>query len=698
VAILLNILPSLDSIINIAYVALGLGLVIFFHELGHFAVAKWCDVYVERFSIGFGPILLSRKWGETEYAFSAIPFGGYVKMLGQDDMDPAQMSDEDIAEDPRSYTAKNVWQRMAIISAGVIMNVVTAMLFFAVAFTIGVKKSPPIVGMMEIGKPAWQAGLREGDEILSINGKKTTSYEDIALRTALSSGPLEIEVRKQNGERQSLSIVPDTSGPRRQIGVSPVRSLKLADYPEGIPLVSAQSAAAQADPPLEPNDEIVRIDDQPLEHFHELQEYLARHADREVTLHVRRAVNPEDKNSELEEVTIRIPTNRMLELGIVMDIGTIKAIKRDSPASAAGLKVGDKMTHVNDGERDLEIGRDVDPLRLPELLARRHGQPTVIHVRREGSEPGDSNKAPPGEDNDKTGLTRLEIVPEDIPAWIEYPFGRDTPLSAPSIGVAFEITRTILHVKPGSPAEGRLQPGDRVKVVEYIPPPPKEGEKPKKKSKKSDPLKIEFADAEHPNRPTDWAYAFAFIQTHRDHQVKLTVSRATEQETLDVTLTPAAIEASDWFFSKRGFAVAHELTDLVADSFSESFPMGLHHTRNKILEIYSTLRSLVRGDLSIENFRGPIGIASIAYTVAQHGFSELLLFLGILSVNLAVLNFLPIPVLDGGHMVFLIWEGVTGKKPTEKVLAAATYVGVLFILGLIGLVMYLDIFIHGLGN
>ena len=69
------------------WVALGLGLVIFFHELGHFAVAKWCGVFVERFSIGFGPILWSFKRGETEYALSAVPFGGYVKMLGQDDME-----------------------------------------------------------------------------------------------------------------------------------------------------------------------------------------------------------------------------------------------------------------------------------------------------------------------------------------------------------------------------------------------------------------------------------------------------------------------------------------------------------------------------------------------------------------------------------------------------------------------------------
>src|SRR5579872_4652289 len=98
-----DLIPYLNQISNIALAALGLGLVIFLHELGHFAVAKWCDVYVERFSIGFGPVFFSRKWGETEYALSLIPFGGYVKMLGQDDADPSQLTSEEIAADPRSY-------------------------------------------------------------------------------------------------------------------------------------------------------------------------------------------------------------------------------------------------------------------------------------------------------------------------------------------------------------------------------------------------------------------------------------------------------------------------------------------------------------------------------------------------------------------------------------------------------------------
>ena len=87
-----------------------------------------------------------------------------------------------------------------------------------------------------------------------------------------------------------------------------------------------------------------------------------------------------------------------------------------------------------------------------------------------------------------------------------------------------------------------------------------------------------------------------------------------------------------------------------------------------------------------------VQIATIAYRTAEHGISELLLFLGFLSVNLAVLNFLPIPVLDGGHMVFLIWEGVTRRKPSEKILIVATYAGMLFVLGLMAFVLYLDLF------
>src|SRR6185503_3668902 len=105
--------------------ALGLGFVIFIHELGHFLVAKWCDVHVTVFSIGFGPAIPGCwwKWGETTYKLALFPLGGYVQMVGQVDGDESSDGSED---DPRSYRNKTVFQRMAIISAGVVMNAILA--------------------------------------------------------------------------------------------------------------------------------------------------------------------------------------------------------------------------------------------------------------------------------------------------------------------------------------------------------------------------------------------------------------------------------------------------------------------------------------------------------------------------------------------------------------------------------------------
>ena len=107
--------------------------------------------------------------------------------------------------------------------------------------------------------------------------------------------------------------------------------------------------------------------------------------------------------------------------------------------------------------------------------------------------------------------------------------------------------------------------------------------------------------------------------------------------------------------------------------------MSLSYTRSSALNIYLTLRSLVTGRVSYKELHGPIGIASAAYQVAQEGWISMLLFLGYLSVNLAVLNFLPIPVLDGGHMVFLLWEAGARRKPNEKIFVGATYVGLAFL-------------------
>ncbi|MFM7835635.1 MAG: site-2 protease family protein, partial [Planctomycetaceae bacterium] len=123
--------------------------------------------------------------------------------------------------------------------------------------------------------------------------------------------------------------------------------------------------------------------------------------------------------------------------------------------------------------------------------------------------------------------------------------------------------------------------------------------------------------------------------------------------------------------------------------------LGLARTQKVAFSIYRSLKKMVRREVAAKSLSGPVGIAKIAYKVAEQGFLELLVFLGILSINLAILNFLPIPILDGGHMVFLLWEGITRRKPSITVINWAHAAGMVFLLSLLIFVMWIDLFVSG---
>ena len=657
---------GLDSALYILWVALGLGLVIFFHELGHFAVAKWCNVNVERFSIGFGPILWRFKHGETEYALSAVPFGGYVKMLGQDDLDPSQLSSEEIAQDSRSYSAKPVSYRMAIISAGVIMNVVTGLLFYIGAFRLGVVTSPAVVGSVRVDMPAWHAGLETGDEITRINDRDVESFGDILLGVALSQGPLTIEGRKSSGEKFNVTLEPEKTGKRRMIGVGQAAGVQLIrPTDEDILPVNPGTPAAVANPEFRRGDAVKAVEGQDVSEYSEVLAILAERRTERIEFSVQR-----DGQSESDQfVEVVVEPNPFRTLGLSMDIGRISAVRGGSVAEEAGLKIGDKITKF----QGQDVGKSINPLRLPDQIAELHGQTVELTVTRELKDGG-------------TEDITVHVTPENRPSWIDQPADENLPMSVPSMGIAFHVIPTVLHVQPGSPAEGAVQVGDRIKLMELIRPQdvPRDG------------TKKETFDVEFSDEKKNWPYAFWLMQNLPLRKVRLTVSRDAKV-LAPIELTPQA--ANDWYMPTRGIRWAGLAKTQKAETLPDAAALGWKHTRNSMLNIYLTLRNLVTGQLSVKNLHGPLGIATFAYEVAQEGLSQFLLFLGFLSVNLAVLNFLPIPVLDGGHMVFLCWEAATRKKPSERVLVAATYLGFAFVAGLMILVLYLDIFEHGLlGN
>jgi regulator of sigma E protease len=644
------------------WVAIGLGLVIFFHELGHFAVAKWCGVFVERFSIGFGPILWSFKKGDTEYALSAVPFGGYVKMLGQDDMDPSQLSSEEIAEDPKSYSAKPVWQRMAIISAGVIMNIITGLIFFAIAFKSGVQTRPARLGPIVVGKPAWKAGLQTGDLVTRINGRECSDFGDIMRGVALTSGDVEIEGIYRDGRTFKKTLTPDKSDTRRMIGVAPGWDLRLTSLgAENGPCTVAGTPAADAGGFLA-KDRIVEVGGEPVKTFAELQNVLTDRRGEELEFIVERGAD--DKK---ERVAIKVAPNRFRRLGLSMDIEKISAIETDSPADRVQLKPGDKIAKV-DGK---EVGKEIDPVELPDYFQSRHGQSVAIEYTREV-------------DGTKKTLS-ADLIPVNRTGWTDRFELKGSPLSVPSIGVAYHITSRVLEVQPGSPADGKIAADESITAIELFLPP----------NVKDDGFGAAFGSLKFEateKQPYIWAQAFWLMQMAPTRHMRLTV--ASNDKTRVVELEPARDPNSSLYFPDRGFVFDDESMIQKAATVGAAFEMAADHARSTGIEIYLTLRSLVRRDLSFKELHGPIGIAKVAHQFASQGLSPLLLFLGFLSVNLAVLNFLPIPVLDGGHMVFLCWEAVTRKRPSERVLIGATYCGMAFVLGLMVLVIYLDLFVH----
>lgn len=170
---------------------LALSLMIFIHELGHFLAARFFGVYVERFSIGFGPVVVKKHCCSTEWAISALPLGGYVKMKGQDDTDPTKRS-----SDPDSYNAKKPWQRIIILLAGPFANFFLAFVLYLIVALAGFDTLAPKIGKVLPNSAAKEAGLKPGDTIVAINGEKIKTWEDLSKIIARSHSSLDFVVQR----------------------------------------------------------------------------------------------------------------------------------------------------------------------------------------------------------------------------------------------------------------------------------------------------------------------------------------------------------------------------------------------------------------------------------------------------------------------------------------------------------------------
>jgi regulator of sigma E protease len=706
-------------------VAVGLGLVIFIHELGHFLVAKWCDVHVETFSIGFGPPLpgCQFKRGETTYQIAVVPLGGYVKMVGENP------EHEDEESDPRSFKNKKVWQRMLIISAGVFMNLVLGCVCFAIAYSHGVEEQPGTISAIDNASPIWEKGNHTGDVILQIGDVKNPTFEKVRPEVALSDQKPIRFIYKHYPWSGQPQIVDTTIEPRLPpdglipvIGFQPPNSLTLLparlQKQLGSPTVDGTPAAKagfkfddkivgmtdpEKDGQVTPLHNDPRYPDDPRPDYFDYYRRLKLLAGKPITFQVDR---------EGQKVDVKVEPAYHWTFGLRMKMGRIVAVR--GPAQAAGdadnritprdkkaENEGDTITQIEvatkDGKKirwmaersaappaDVEE-RDLDPLKLPfdlQQWADTISGPKKVVVTVKG----------------KVKQAEQQAKPPFTLDWDDsYRFDQEIPISSavalPTLGIAYQVSNVVEAAAPGYHAElleskesFQFQKSDQILAFCGFTK-DKNTEELKPRTKTIFFFFTRFAWTEL-KQGTEWTTIFWNVQQgHTYDKVLVKVRQGNEEK--EVVLTGK--DDTSWPLVGRGIRFMPQSQPSKAESLGDAVGMGFTRTFMYIRLIYRQLSALITGGLSWQNMSGPIGIAGTAYAAAETDLNTLILFLGIISVNLAVVNFLPIPILDGGHMVFLIYEGLRGKPASQAVYAFANYAGLALIASLMLFVICLDV-------
>ena len=677
---------------------IGFGFLIFVHELGHFLVAKWVGIKCTQFAIGFGPSVLAwRKGigfcsgstepdyerriaeflkrsdeptvspsnasipkdrketkglldeypsarvnevtaelglGETEYRINWLPLGGYVKMLGQEDLDPSMSSN-----DPRSFNSKPIWARSCVISAGVVMNLIFGLVFFVIAFMVGVQFPPAIVGAVAPGFPAATEyvqghegdpeyrGLQVGDRITHVAGKAIRDMMDVKAATMLSrkGSPLHFVIdRPHTGETLEyvLTAQPDaTQENLLVVGIGPPQDVVVKQI-----IANSEPFAAGVRPGMR----VIAINGATIDSFGQYyRQTIARHG-QPVT------VTFSDEAGRLIDVPMHAVPWLNDSNGISNLVGLVPAVKiaptaADSPAAIAGVQDGDLVAML--GEKSWP---DFDE--IIKTIKNAKGNPINLIVQRADRQVGLDPITPVG---GKIGIRLMRP-------------------RAPIVG-------KVLNDSPGS--ELGLVGGSRITAIE--------GQ-----------IVESWADMQRimARLPAETDISDITVEYElniAEHPVEQGAMTLAPDEV--AMLSQAAWGAPDSVY------FAGLLEPVVVRNPMAAISLGFGRTRQIVYQTYLSLLRVFQGSVEVRQLRGPVGIVHVGTKVAKQGATYFVFFLGLISISLAVINFLPLPIVDGGHIVFLLIEKVKGSPASPAVQIAAMWIGLALIGGIFLLVTYHDI-------
>jgi regulator of sigma E protease len=613
---------------SILLAALGIGFLIFVHEAGHFLAARLAGVRVEVFSLGFGPRLFGVVWRGTDFRLSLVPFGGYVMVAGQDPNDRRYPARE-------SLWAKTVGQRALFWSGGVLMNLLFALIAFPLVFRAGVAFPAPVIGRVATGGAAWEAGLQPGERIVAIGGKKVRSFDNLVVEAALVGGRnVDLLVRAPDGAERTVTVLPqwNPTGGIYELGIGE------ATVP-ALPTLGIQPRSAAAAAGLQDGDVLLEVDGTPPlgAAFDRFVETLQRGDAVPLSLRVRSSGADGGAASERTVTVTPRPVEDVPErIGVEL-----------LPRQVVGLRQGSAIVERLALRRgDVLLALDGVPFTSGVLDTAATGPETLrVHVARGGEQ---------------------VVLEAAASAADRAAFVRDVVLTTDD--------SLMLLPRPGLPAaEVGMRAGDRIVAVRGSEIRSFQDLRKAVESCGGEPLPIVV------QRARTAPGTSVFDPVTRDLPLP---------ERVELTIKPRRPQQFATGLVPR---LAHVTEEVRAGSFGEALQLGTSFSLDLIKQLYVTLKRMVTGDVGAKNLGGIIRIGQVSYEAAQRGPSWFFYLLAMLSLNLAFVNLLPIPVLDGGHLTFLLIEKVKGSPVSARVFGYSQVVGLVFVLMLVLFVTYNDI-------
>ena len=710
-------------------ILMGFGLLVFVHELGHFLAARWAGIRCESFAVGMGPVVaawrrgigwragstdpatvarfgkpaiemtdeeLSRNGiGETEWSLRLLPLGGFVRMLGQDDLDPGKVS-----ASRRSYQRTPIGRRMLVVSAGVLCNLVLAVLLFMVAFMVGVRFEAPVAGAVVPDMPAAKAraldggsdGLRAGDTVLAIDGAAIRTFADVQIASAMArpGRALVVEVERRDpatgaAEKRRFSIEPskdDRTG-LLAVGIAPALSGEV-----GVPaareraLFDATMREAGLEPATGPDGGV-----DPLERLVAVRVLGADGASTALPV-----VDAWDTQASGALVTAALDDAARASRGEAFGSEWITRSGRTVERQLVPVPAYQAIRVPADGGTGAEVARGiaglVPLLRVDRLVDESPNQGVLL--------PGDVLLAVAGAQGPRFAQLRAAITPfagRSVPATVlrdGAPVDLDVRVDgAGRLGAmlreATDLPMVGSTVEAAEGADGAVRPTPAAGLGILA---------------RSTLVSVDGRAV------ADWpAIRAAFVDAVREPHARgeaasvgvIFRSPTPGHEEIEATLALPPEAVAEVATLGWGSPVPPALFEPLMTTLSahgnplRAIAMGFEQTHTMVTMTYLTIDRLVRGTVGVDQLRGPVGIVHLGARVADRGAMYLVTFLAMISVNLAVLNFLPLPIVDGGLFLYLLYEKFTGRPPSLRFQGAATAVGLALLGSLFVLTFYNDV-------